>query len=134
MLPEQVSSQTERFRGGYPQRHCHPAYRPSYPSCFSCRSKSFGLDSLRFISEFHKNRRRSSDKRGVATNEHQRTFIRGPGRFAQQIGIDSTAITCPSGWLGPRECIRHLKLAPPLEQAGEFVAVDHVLIRARRIQ
>src|SRR5262245_16384767 len=123
MLPEQVSSQTERFRGVCPQRHCHPAYCP-YPSCFSCRPKSFGLDSLRFVSKCHKIRCGGLDERRGATDEYQRMFIRWPRYFAQQIRVDSTAITCPSGWLGPGEGIRNLKLGTALEQAGEFVAVD----------
>src|SRR5262245_796320 len=133
MLPEQVSSRTERFRGGCPQRHCHPAYCP-YPSCFSCRSKSFRFDSLRLVSERHKIFRRGFHEWRGATDKYQRVFIRKPRYFAQQISVDSTAITCPSGWLGLGEGIRNLKLSTALEQAGEFVAVDYFLIRARRIQ
>src|SRR5215468_10104534 len=111
----------------------HGAYSPSYPSCFSCRSKSFGLDSFRFVSERHKIRRGAFDEWRGATDEYQRMFIRGPRYFEQHISVDSAAITCPSGWLGPGEGIRHLKLGAVLEHAGEFVAVDYVVIRTRRI-
>src|SRR5215467_3638123 len=134
MLREQVSSQTERFRGGCPQRHCHPVYCPSYPSCFSCRSKSFRFDPLRFVSERHKISRRGFHEWRGATDKYQGMFIRGPRYFAQQISVDSMAITCPSGWLDAGEGIRNLKLGPALQQVGEFVAVDYLLIRARRIQ
>ena len=51
----------------------------------------------------------------------------GPPHLTQHLGINAAVVSRPSGRLHTGQSLHHLKHSTVLNQAVEFIAVDHVL-------
>src|SRR6266700_46220 len=62
------------------------------------------------------------------------TRIGRPRYLTQHLGIDAAVVSRPSGWLHASQGMYYLKHGRAPDQAVEFITIDHVLKRARRVE
>src|SRR5580765_4709937 len=98
----------------------------------SCWAEALGLDPRRVVAELYEPARYGLDERCRAADERDGELRRNRPHFAEQVGVDASAVAVPARRLCARKGVHDIEAVAPSRELCQLVPVDDVVQASRR--